>query len=202
MWNDTVIESLRRTNNKRLDLSDYGLGDFEIDSDRVGVLNKVLNTLKYLPLDERSTLVEDLPSILGVAKPSGLMMMDDQLKTLYKKGMGIGGHTVNHPILAKLDTQQARQEIKDGKQYLEEVLGERITLFAYPNGKPGQDYQQEHIDILKDLGFNAAVSTAWGAASEKSDLYQLPRFTPWDKNIPKCLLRLEKMRYSSLEKRL
>jgi len=30
-------------------------------------------------------------------------------------------------------------------------------------------------------GFRAAVSTAWGAASARSDRFQLPRFTPWDR---------------------
>ena len=32
---------------------------------------------------------------------------------------------------------------------------------------------------MKACGFRAAVSTAWGAASARSDRFQLPRFTPW-----------------------
>lgn len=116
--------------------------------------------------------------------------------------MRIGGHTINHLILSKLDTQQAREELHGGKQVLEEIVGDRITLFAYSNGKPGQDYQQEHVDMVKEVGFDVAVSTAWGVASEKSDLYQLPRFTPWDNNISKYLLRLARMRYSSIEERV
>jgi len=34
--------------------------------------------------------------------------------------------------------------------------------------------------MVRELGFTAAVSTAWGAASRRSDRHQLPRFTPWD----------------------
>ncbi|MDX9839711.1 MAG: polysaccharide deacetylase family protein, partial [Azoarcus sp.] len=94
----------------------------------------------------------------------------------------IGAHTVNHPILATLDVKAAEQEIAGSRETLEGLLGKRINLFAYPNGKPGQDYLPEHVGLVKRLGFRAAVSTAWGAADCSSDLFQLPRFTPWDRS--------------------
>jgi len=34
--------------------------------------------------------------------------------------------------------------------------------------------------MARECGFEAAVSTSWGAASMRSDRFQLPRFTPWD----------------------
>jgi hypothetical protein len=36
-----------------------------------------------------------------------------------------------------------------------------------------------HVRIVRDLGFQAALSTAHGAARACDDPYQLPRFTPW-----------------------
>ena len=36
-------------------------------------------------------------------------------------------------------------------------------------------------DTVRALGFDAAVSTAWGAADARADRFQLPRFTPWDR---------------------
>ena len=39
-------------------------------------------------------------------------------------------------------------------------------------------------------GFAAAVSTAQGAASRSSDVFQLPRFTPWDRSPRRFGLRL------------
>jgi hypothetical protein len=59
-------------------------------------------------------------------------------------------------------------------------LGERVGLFAYPNGKPGEDYDERAVALARDLGFDAAVTTARGAASARTDPYQIPRFTPWD----------------------
>jgi peptidoglycan/xylan/chitin deacetylase (PgdA/CDA1 family) len=97
---------------------------------------------------------------------------------------------VNHPILARCDQTTARSEIIEGRSYLENLLDERVGLFAYPNGKLGADYRNEHIDIVKDLGFDAAVSTNPGASSHGNDLFQLSRFTPWDREAWKFGLRL------------
>jgi hypothetical protein len=44
--------------------------------------------------------------------------------------------------------------------------------------------------MVSELGFEAAVSTAWGVAHAESDPHQLPRFTPWDKRPGKFILRL------------
>jgi hypothetical protein len=54
---------------------------------------------------------------------------------------------------------------------------------AYPNGRPDRDYGAEHVAIVKRLGFLAAVTTAPGAAARGDDLFQLPRFTPWDRSL-------------------
>ena len=95
--------------------------------------------------------------------------------------MQIGAHTVSHPILARLSDEQARQEIGDSKIFLEKLLGERVGLFAYPNGKPGEDYMPQSVDVVRSLGFDAAVSTQWGTSGTGDDPLQIRRFTPWDK---------------------
>ena len=97
-------------------------------------------------------------------------------------GMQIGAHTMSHPILARLSDEQARQEIEGSKIFLEQLLGERVGLFAYPNGKPGEDYTPQTVEVVRSLGFDAAVSTRWGASKPGGDLLQIRRFTPWDKS--------------------
>ena len=61
----------------------------------------------------------------------------------------------------------------------EDLLGERVGLFAYPNGKPGEDYLPESVEVVRSLGFDAAVSTQWGASRFGDDLLQIKRFTQW-----------------------
>jgi hypothetical protein len=63
-------------------------------------------------------------------------------------------------------------------------------LFAYPNGKPGDDYSPATVEIVRSLGFDAAVSTQWGASGTGDDLLQIKRFTPWDKTRLRFGMRL------------
>jgi peptidoglycan/xylan/chitin deacetylase (PgdA/CDA1 family) len=90
-----------------------------------------------------------------------------------------------------LQPQQAADEIARSRDALQALLGEKVGLFAYPNGKPGSDYLPDvHPGIVRELGFDAAVSTRWAAARRGEDLFQIPRFTPWDRSRLKFGLRL------------
>ena len=104
--------------------------------------------------------------------------------------MEVGAHTETHPILCKLDDGAARSEIEQSKLRLEQITGASVRLFAYPNGKPEQDYSAEHVEMVKELGFEAALSTIQAVATKSSDPFQLPRFTPWDRMPLKWGLRL------------
>jgi peptidoglycan/xylan/chitin deacetylase (PgdA/CDA1 family) len=191
MWNDTVIELIRRAPDQ-VDLTRAGFGVLRLASvaERQAAIGTLLGKLKYLPLEQRHEHVELLRELIPVALPNDLMMTSSQVRQLHAAGMEIGGHTVNHPILARLDAAQARREIADGKEALEALIGAPLSSFAYPNGKPGQDYLAEHARMAREVGFDAAVSTSWGAASPASDLFQLPRFTPWDQGQGRFVLRM------------
>jgi len=104
--------------------------------------------------------------------------------------MEIGGHTVTHPILSRVSLGEAEREIAEGKEALESVIGAPVKLFAYPNGRPTEDFGPEHVALARKLGFEAAVTTSWGAARSTSDTFQLPRFTPWDRHPLKFHARL------------
>lgn len=182
MFNDTVIEALRRTRHDRLDLSELGLGEHDVASpeDKARAIGQILPKVKPLPVAEREATVARLCELTACGPlPEDLMMTTEQLRRLHAAGMEIGGHTARHPILARMDEQAVRHEITEGKAYLEAALGGRVRFFAYPNGKPGTDYLPEQAAIVRELGFDAAFSTRWGAASRHGDIYQLPRYTPW-----------------------
>jgi len=192
MWNDTVIESVRAASGATLDLSAAGLGVWpcRTDAERLAAIGGLIGQLKYLPHAERSIKVARIADVVGLPAKSDLMMTRDQVRALRRYGMSVGGHTVTHPILTTLTIDEARREIVDGRRDLEETLGERVKVFAYPNGKPVQDYDHNHVALVRELGFDAAVSTAWGVSKRDSDRFQLARFTPWDANTTKFGLRL------------
>jgi peptidoglycan/xylan/chitin deacetylase (PgdA/CDA1 family) len=192
MWNDSVIETVRRMPDDILDARSLGLGLLPVTSieHRRQAIARLLAAIKYLSPAERQRRVDDLASQARGGLPSDLMMTAEQVRELHLSGMEVGAHTVSHPILASVDPERAASEIRECKHQLEAITGGRVSLFAYPNGKPRRDYRAEHVDMVRRLGFEAAVSTAWGVAQAASDRFQLPRFTPWDRTPGRFLLRL------------
>jgi len=200
MFNDTVIEAIRHSRDDELDISALGLGRHDVGTPQAkrDAIIKILPKVKYLPLNQREDKVAELARMVSdIPLANDLMMTTAQLKALHVAGMGIGGHTSRHPILANLDDSALRQEITEGKEFLETTLGEKIALFAYPNGKPDTDYLPRQASIVRELGFDVAVSTQQGVATQTSDLFQLPRFTPWQPNpsryIPALLDNLRRL---------
>lgn len=192
MWNDTLIESVRRTPLARLDLSAIGMAAVPTgsDADKRRAIEALIPRLKHLPPEQRYAQVAAVAQASQAILPDDLMLRSTQLKAWRQAGMVVGAHTVSHPILSNTSPEAARQEMADSKAVLESLLDEHIGLFAYPNGKPGQDYQPAHARMAAELGFDAALSTTWGAARRDSDPFELPRFTPWDRTRLRFGLRL------------
>ena len=203
MWNDRVIDAVRQAPGATLDLRDLGLDCLPLASlaQRRAAIEHVLGKLKYLPFEQRQRLAVDIRRRAGGAMRTmaPAMLTTFQLQRLHAAGMGIGAHTVSHPILAALSDRAARNDIANGKRELEQLLQAPVTLFAYPNGKAGRDYGPAHVAIVKSLGFTAALATDWGVARPGAglDLFQLPRFTPWDKGRLAFLWRLRQNRRQS-----
>jgi peptidoglycan/xylan/chitin deacetylase (PgdA/CDA1 family) len=192
MFNDCVIEAVRRAPAGSYDLSPFGLGSHALEdsASRRRAIDALLPQLKYRAVGERGDLVGRLAAAMRATLPGDLMMRPAQIKRLHDEGMEVGGHTVNHPILAVLGEAEARAEIVGGKRRLEEITGAPVTLFAYPNGKPGQDYGPREVALVRQAGFAAAVSTLSGVAGRGSDVFQLPRFGPWDRDPRRLGIRL------------
>jgi peptidoglycan/xylan/chitin deacetylase (PgdA/CDA1 family) len=192
MWNDSIIEALRVADSGELDLRQHGLGVHALGdaASRRSAIAKLIAELKYRPPGERERLSREVASSTGKKIRDDLMMTSDQVAALCRAGMEIGAHTVSHSLLSKLTDHDARREMAESRARLESICGCRVRVFAYPNGKPGTDYTERDVALLRDLEFAAAVSTAWGAATPASDPLQVPRFTPWDRTPSRFLARL------------
>jgi peptidoglycan/xylan/chitin deacetylase (PgdA/CDA1 family) len=198
MWNDTVIEAVRRAHQNKLDLRDldgfqnFATTEWHLDSPiaRRKAIATIIGHIKYEQPQQRQALANAVALRSGAELPSNLMMRDEQVRALHHAGMQIGAHTHTHPILARLDPKSTHDEILRSKVELERLIDQPVTLFAYPNGRPQQDYSAENTDVVRRLGFAAAVSTATGAADGNSDFLQIPRFTPWDRTRTRFGLRL------------
>lgn len=200
MFNDRVIEAIRRASGGSVSVpgangsatSELPLRDA---ADRRAAIDAVLRAIKHLPPEERLGRVEALERDTSVASPVGLqpgepmMMTPDQVAALRRAGMTVGGHTRTHPILLSLPDAEARAEISGGLDDLAGILGERPSIFAYPNGKPGGDFDARHAAMVENAGCRYAFTTRPGAADRQTSPLEIPRFTPWDRAPTKFRVR-------------
>lgn len=90
----------------------------------------------------------------------------NDLKTL-DKVHEIGAHTLNHTVLTKIPLAEADKEIRGSKTYLEDLLGHRLTMFAYPKGC----YNQYLKKLVADCGFIAARAVIYQGFALPRDLF-------------------------------
>lgn len=90
----------------------------------------------------------------------------------------IGGHTESHVWLPTQPNPAKSSEVFDCKHRLDLLLGSPVTSFAYPYG--GHD--QETVEIVRQAGFEEAVTTEERLVVGGDDSLLLPRFeiTDWD----------------------
>ena len=192
MWNDTVVEALRRSESNYFDATDLGLGKLPTRSisEKADSALRLILRLRRMPGEERDARAAIIGQESEADLPQNLMLTSRQLQEMHERGVEIGAHTVSHPILSRIDADTARKEIEHCKATLERLTGAEVCGFAYPNGKPGVDYEHSHVRFVAEAGFNYAVSTARGTAAIADERYEIPRLDPWDKAPSRFIARL------------
>ena len=193
MWNDAVIECLRRTHLVKIDLADFGLAPAVLNgpASRRQVIEQLLPKVKYAVPSQREHMLDRLHDLCGRPDlPNNLMLTTEGVRKLKQSGLDVGAHSVNHPILSTLSEADALREMADSRAMLQAVVEAPISLFAYPNGQPGTDFDARHKAMARQLGFQAAVSTRKGVARAGDDLFELPRYTPWESGAMRWMARL------------
>ncbi|MBL0611592.1 polysaccharide deacetylase family protein [Aeromonas jandaei] len=100
------------------------------------------------------------------------LMNGEQIKALAASGhVEIGGHTLTHPRLSKLPTEQQAHEIQENKRQLEALLGQPLLSFAYPYGDINDSAKEQAIAA----GYRFAVATNSGPKAMHQDPYHIRR---------------------------
>ena len=197
MWNDSIIETYRRLGDGVVEVDIEGSSTFVLSdwASRRAAVKATIAAWKHLPPEMREEKVNELASRVDDL-PQDLMMTKEQLRSMAASPYAtIGGHTRSHPILAAIPDADASAEIEGGKRDLENCVQQELVFFAYPNGRAGIDYQPVHAEIVRSAGFDAAVATDWGALGPDGDLYAIPRFTPWHRNLSRFSLDLARCHF-------
>lgn len=166
------------------------------EHDRPFVLERAL---KYASRERRDAVLAELEEVAGHGAAPEESLTDQDIRNFHSMGFGIGAHTFTHPILASCPDSEAWHEIADSREYLEGVVGGRVTGFAYPNGKPYQDFTANHADMVRRAGYEYAVSTARGVATATTSRFAIPRFGPWSSRRLPLLRHMVMNRFEASE---
>lgn len=183
MWNDRIIEAVRVTKARILDLTDLGFGAFRLEreQDRVSALATLIDRLKYEDPAKRDRESLHIVDRANVLLRDDLMMLDSHVKELSEYGMEIGAHTHTHPIVRRLSASDLVSEIGRNRAALESITRKEVRGFAYPNGRKDVDFTTRERDAVASTGMHYAMTTDWGCIRAETDRFSLPRITPWDK---------------------
>ncbi|HEY6150470.1 MAG TPA: polysaccharide deacetylase family protein [Gaiellaceae bacterium] len=78
----------------------------------------------------------------------------NDVKRIVTEGHELGSHTLTHPRLTEISEDEVRSEITGGLEAIEEVLGERPTLFR----APGFHADRRELAIVEELGLEAVFA--------------------------------------------
>lgn len=146
------------------------------------LIKKKLKTIFYIPV-----------------KKSGKRLTIKQIRSLGSQ-FEIGGHTYSHVDLTKMNSKIAWKEVSDGKKALEDILGRKITSFAFPYGH----YNPQLVGLVKKAGFKNCRSGRIINFNEfnQKDFLQHPNFHIFPHQLSTDLLHCLKYGdYYSLLKR-
>ncbi len=144
------------------------------------------------PASTLERLIAALPHDLLVAVAAGLearlgMREEDldpgtrligwgEARALEAAGVRIGGHTVNHAVLANLSPARARAEIEGSRHDVEARLGRAPLHFAYPNGYHTPAVRR----MVAEAGYQGAVTTEDEENRRGADCFALRRKVLWE----------------------
>ncbi|MDP2073788.1 polysaccharide deacetylase family protein [Hydrogenophaga sp.] len=181
LWHERIQAAVRALPGPLLDIGMPSLGQPSVATlaDRQALVVRLEQDLKYLTLAAREQVLLRLEAAAGVQPESLPRMSAAQLRDLHSQGFGVGGHTINHPILDYCDEQELVKEVAGVREQLQGLVGGAIAGFAYPNGRPHADFSRHHVEAVRRAGYAYAVTTHWGVANSATSPFQIPRFTPW-----------------------
>jgi peptidoglycan/xylan/chitin deacetylase (PgdA/CDA1 family) len=146
-------------------------GGAGVDADYI---EHAIEELKALPADERERRISAMTAARS-AVHSGTVdrtMTWEQIAELQAGGVRFGSHTSTHEILTTIPVAQAEHEITSSRTLIEQKLGERCSLFSYPNG----DCSEPVRGLVARAGYKLAfLNQVPGVWTRDCDPFLIPR---------------------------
>lgn len=181
-WWDELCWMVRTSERDRIPALDP-LGEslaWAAPAERAAAIGRLVAAGKTLPPAEIDGLLDRVGEAAGTGRCAPDAWADrwmtwDMVRALRDGGMTVGGHTVNHPVLARLPVDEQREEVTGCARRLKEELGQEMTLFSYPVGTPGT-FDAQTAEVVRGAGVRLAFAYDGGIAEQRAwDPLAVPR---------------------------
>ena len=130
------------------------------------------NLVKHLSKYEaiaRQDMIEEVRRQLSLPDDWGVHLLSDplrrrflmlnatELRALVAAGMGVGAHTLTHPVLSQISPEAAWNEISESRCKLQQVIGKPVWALAYPFGDLASVTEREQ-EMAERAGFTLRIS--------------------------------------------
>jgi peptidoglycan/xylan/chitin deacetylase (PgdA/CDA1 family) len=103
--------------------------------------------------------------------PTMEMMSWAEVEDLHAAGWAVEAHTATHPDLRQISDDAIREEFERGDQAIEQHLGRRPEIFAYPYG-----YSNERVRAIAANAYRYSLTAQMGVLPKQvGDAHQIPR---------------------------
>ncbi len=106
-------------------------------------------------------------------QPTPLLGWRDILEMQADGGVSFQAHTLSHPHLTRLSSEDVRRELGDSKTLLEQTLQTRADVLCYPYGNVNDSVMEQ----AREAGYRLAVTTQTGRVRASDDPLRLPRLS-------------------------
>ncbi len=138
-------------------------------------IKRVIQMLKQLEEKEKKSIIAELTDQRDLKvndfAEKNLMLSWEEVREMSNNGISFGAHTLTHPLLPRVPSDQARDEIYISKDIIEQQIGKSVNIFAYPGG----DFDVHIEKMVKNAGYFAAVSSIPGYNHSETNIYALKR---------------------------
>ena len=158
-WWDEIAYSLRNTKKEKITLHLPVPITLIMGEDREVAIRSALQHYKRPDNIHSAELMEELRQEAACALPQVERRFLDwnEAREMRDSGMTIGSHTQTHPILGQITPARQEWELERSKSVIEENLGSKITLLAYPVGTPG-GFDATTEQLALSLGYTMCFS--------------------------------------------
>ncbi|MGA7238031.1 MAG: polysaccharide deacetylase family protein [Bryobacteraceae bacterium] len=195
LWFETLALACKRTSREFHDL-EIGSGErlwMRTEAERLRANERIFAILRTLPDAERRRCLALILRQLTTKDDGELkdrMLTWNQVRFMQSRGIDFGGHTVTHPFLSRMTSEGFLWEVSECKRRIEEEIQLPALHFAYPNGRE-EDFGAANKELIRKVGYRAAVTTIWGTNYGSTDPMELRRGGPWEPSAAQFAYKLD-----------